>query len=146
LQFVEDGQHAFHGVGQVAGAEVLFDRDELYAELLELGFGNQFLGGVAERFEEWRAELSIDPIGFIEQGYAWRGPVQSMKALENSVLLPISLTDTYRDVRRDYHSCGSASFLLLGDTGLQGFDTSMCWICPGLKNQACGDLCVDARD
>lgn len=95
-------------------------------------------------FIEWQVEWRASITSIVQDKGSWRGPITSARRLCDSVGA-IQTTSEFGG-RRDYHSCGSPSFLLMGDTGHAGFDQSICWICPGIDAQACGGLLVDVRD
>jgi hypothetical protein len=96
-------------------------------------------------FGQWADEL--DRGGFFpaaQESASWRGPITSIRALKYTLLNAGHAVT--RTAAADYHACGSASYFLLGDADFEGFDASSCWICPGTRERACGELCVDVRD
>jgi len=98
-----------------------------------------------DQLRQWAREL--DGGGFLraaDESGSWRGPIASIKAFRLLALIGDSAGVDGRP--SDYHTCGSASFFLLGDADFEGFDMSSCWICPGTGERECGDLCVDLRD
>ena len=97
-----------------------------------------------DRFLQWGRELSLDSFSAIADVNSWRGPVELMGMLRDGYRFDLDHCRT--DTAVDYHVCGSTSYLLLGETGHPGFDSSRCWICPGAESRACGSLCVDVRD
>jgi hypothetical protein len=98
-----------------------------------------------ENFIEWQTEWRANIVTLIRDKVSWRGPITSVREFCDSVGVGVQ-TIWSASSRRDYHSCGSPSLLLMGDTGHSGFDESICWICPGAEGRICGGILVDVRD
>jgi hypothetical protein len=85
-----------------------------------------------EHFVPWTTTFSVDRLpSYMRNSPSWRGPVASLDTLAD-MLFPGAGPDPSRR-ELDFHSCGSPSFLLLGDTGHPTFEASTCWICPGTR-------------
>jgi hypothetical protein len=105
------------------------------------------LGVDPRQFAQWAAYLSTDELpSYLRESRSWRGPLSLMKTLADTMYFGsgTGFDPSSRDL--DLHTCGSPSFLLLGDTGHQEFEASICWICPGTEDTVCGELCVDVWD